>query len=993
LGYSEPQQGEIHHTGDLIVEGNEIYAIDNVTLYIDGNIIVKDDAKLIIKNSNVILETEFFTQYEVKLMGNAELIAENSLLERRRNRNVNLLVRERSQLLLKNTTCGWDIQTGGTIVVENCNLTTARNSIFFQSGRTYIRDSDVNLIAISVWGEKGHAELSGLKQGYIEHLVIEKIWWRDECVLELQNTIVRAPVIDVGEPSHPSFLNVTIKDSTLYGLWIWFNLGSYAEIKDMKLGHFPYWRMQEEWYLEGMSYDLELINTTVTGFFKLQILGNARIENCSGIQVAPRGCSHIDVYNSIITPNLILRGNDSVILNDTVIGDLQLLTDRSVLGEIIGQGGIHYLEFYNASVRGPEVEVASNYTLMRGEVTFLTEKFVGSGILHGIRDVYWAFGIVEREFPIIVKDAEGKLMPETPIELVDSEGNLMWNGRTDMEGRVFPRINFTRENWDKKWRLTTTAYNLSLSKEIGFFTGTPIIFSFYEIKREIEDMLSRLNPMIKWAKDIGKIIRNVDEVMELSERAKNEFARGNFGVALKLAESVEEIVGFKMDGDPSDWEEIQPLATDPKGDATGDCGDLKSLYAVMDDRYLYLMIEMYDRLPPDVSIDIDMNFDQMDDCIIRLWFDKNVFFLLNRKVGQDRALEPAFSDDVIEVKLPLEYMEKPKIFGIRVYTGPAPPSHIDEVAPRWNKLSRISLLSISVSPANIPLGSFVVVSGSISPPHTGATVTLTYKMPNGTLLAINLTSTALGEFEQTFTPQVAGSWIVKASWNGDLDHEGAESSEVKFIVEEVKLPKPAEFTATNLRISPTESEVKQTITISVKVTNVGEQTGSYTIDLKVAGAIVDTKRVTLSGGESTAVTFELVMEEAGLYDIEVAGLKGSFVVKETLPPPLWGLYATIAAVAIGIATIIWRKRSLLLTAKPKGRKRPIPSSDRFSYNHSTSSSRVMISLRISCLHSSLISSRNLLGLLLKPSPSLLNTFHPRIVSATSRSISWDFSWS
>ena len=51
--------------------------------------------------------------------------------------------------------------------------------------------------------------------------------------------------------------------------------------------------------------------------------------------------------------------------------------------------------------------------------------------------------------------------------------------------------------------------------------------------------------------------------------------------------------------------------------------------------------------------------------------------------------------------------------------------------------------------------------------------------------------------------------------------------------------------------------------------------------------IVDTKTVTLAGGESTTVTFELAMEEAGMYDIEVAGIKGSFLVKEIQPIPSW----------------------------------------------------------------------------------------------------------
>jgi hypothetical protein len=127
--------------------------------------------------------------------------------------------------------------------------------------------------------------------------------------------------------------------------------------------------------------------------------------------------------------------------------------------------------------------------------------------------------------------------------------------------------------------------------------------------------------------------------------------------------------------------------------------------------------------------------------------------------------------------------------------------------------------------------------------------------------------------------------------------------------EGAKVTKPAEFMVTDLNISPTEAEVKQRITVSVKVINKGEEKGSYTIDLRVNGVTLDTKTVIVAGGESTIVTFELAKEVAGIYDIEVAGLKGKFLVKE-IPPPPWRLYATITVaviVAVGVLTIIYRK--------------------------------------------------------------------------------------
>jgi hypothetical protein len=122
--------------------------------------------------------------------------------------------------------------------------------------------------------------------------------------------------------------------------------------------------------------------------------------------------------------------------------------------------------------------------------------------------------------------------------------------------------------------------------------------------------------------------------------------------------------------------------------------------------------------------------------------------------------------------------------------------------------------------------------------------------------------------------------------------------------------KPARFVVRDLTISPTEAEPKEAITISVQVTNVGEEKGRYTVQLYVDDKAVDTKTVTLGGGESTRVTFEVVEEKAGVYDIEVAGLKGAFTVKEIPPTPQpWVLYIAIATiVAVALATILLRRR-------------------------------------------------------------------------------------
>jgi hypothetical protein len=109
---------------------------------------------------------------------------------------------------------------------------------------------------------------------------------------------------------------------------------------------------------------------------------------------------------------------------------------------------------------------------------------------------------------------------------------------------------------------------------------------------------------------------------------------------------------------------------------------------------------------------------------------------------------------------------------------------------------------------------------------------------------------------------------------------------------EVKAPpKPAEFEFSDMRIFypgviPPEVERGQTVTVTVSIEaeNVGELEGSHTVELKVDGEVIDSKGVTLEGGASATVLFELTRGE-GTHEVEVEGFTDSFTVSPQ--PSFW----------------------------------------------------------------------------------------------------------
>jgi hypothetical protein len=72
-----------------------------------------------------------------------------------------------------------------------------------------------------------------------------------------------------------------------------------------------------------------------------------------------------------------------------------------------------------------------------------------------------------------------------------------------------------------------------------------------------------------------------------------------------------------VDGEANDWQDIEPLLTDPQGDAPSENGDLEAFYVTNDREYLYFMVEccgQEPRLHGDILIDMD--FDGKEDYII-----------------------------------------------------------------------------------------------------------------------------------------------------------------------------------------------------------------------------------------------------------------------------------------------------------------------------------------------------------------------------------------
>ena len=141
---------------------------------------------------------------------------------------------------------------------------------------------------------------------------------------------------------------------------------------------------------------------------------------------------------------------------------------------------------------------------------------------------------------------------------------------------------------------------------------------------------------------------------------------------------------------------------------------------------------------------------------------------------------------------------------------------------------------------------------------------------------------------------------------------------------------PADFQISEFDVTPSEVEADEEVTVSVKITNVGGQTGSYTLPLIINQTTEDTKTVTLEKGASTTTEFKIIKQTPGKYNVEIAGLIDEFTVKaassngapSNLIPIEYLVAAAVAVAAIfGAAFFLVRKRGpnveKIFTANPQ----------------------------------------------------------------------------
>jgi hypothetical protein len=205
------------------------------------------------------------------------------------------------------------------------------------------------------------------------------------------------------------------------------------------------------------------------------------------------------------------------------------------------------------------------------------------------------------------------------------------------------------------------------------------------------------------------------------------------------------------------------------------------------------------------------------------------------------------------------------------FPGPAQYPAPGPMAPTYPQYARRPIFSVSnitITPNQVKAGNPVTISAIVSNNGSEAGTYSVVLKVNGmveNIIDLMLSPGATQPTTFSVTKDIGGEYFAEVDGLSGI-----------FIV--IPLV-PANFTVSNLMITPDRAKQGENIIISATVTNNGELAGTFSAALKLKGAIESTEEISLGPGENRKISFKIAKTTPGFYNVELEGLTGRFVVE------------------------------------------------------------------------------------------------------------------
>ena len=465
---------------DLVIESGHTKVIEDSKIVLNGSIIVEPDATLIIRKSDITINSHYKNQYWIKVYSGATLIVEDSILREGPVPGLGEVGKfgriddfrlgetcieprgENTTIVLRNTSSELRIGAGnGRIIIDSSYISI----IFWRPSSNEMRISNSSIALLHIWlhgGKEEEVNLSHLcpqEKGDFNVSI-------ENSTLEVRNCSVQRYAVAIWVPPGDTRCrkDVTIEDSELSEIFIVFPIGTDVTLTDMKPGLYKEWDIHD--VLKGdIPWNLTLINVSLQKW-KIDFHGKAEISD-SEFHLDTWGNVNVVVRDSRIVSNLHSRGGYVRLIN-TTISDFQGLTCVRFLNgsDVLGYMPAYIYEFVNSTI-GPNAELSFTdegiHVVFKGNLTMKLS----------LDKIHWFAGTLTRDYEVILLDENDKPQPNRKVSLY-LDNYLLWEKSTDEKGVIHFNLTFNKDNHAEKYLLTASCGE-NVTREIWLLSDTPIV--------------------------------------------------------------------------------------------------------------------------------------------------------------------------------------------------------------------------------------------------------------------------------------------------------------------------------------------------------------------------------------------------------------------------------------------------------------------------------------------------------------------------------------
>ncbi|MEM4525519.1 MAG: SBBP repeat-containing protein [Methanothermobacter sp.] len=159
-----------------------------------------------------------------------------------------------------------------------------------------------------------------------------------------------------------------------------------------------------------------------------------------------------------------------------------------------------------------------------------------------------------------------------------------------------------------------------------------------------------------------------------------------------------------------------------------------------------------------------------------------------------------------------------------------------------------------------------------------------------------------------------GTWEVKMEAMLTAGSHNVRINDLPMVI--VNVGKPAEFTLSNLTVTPTSGTAPLNVTATAKITNKGDIAGDYTATFYVDGVAVSTKTINVAAGSTSTIIFEHTLNEIGNHLVGISYLPPVNV--KVLKPPVFILTNFTVTPKSGVAPLNVNASALIMNIEEGG---------------------------------------------------------------------------